>query len=35
MNSTKIAAIAANEAARERRGLGFEPAEVAASSVRG
>jgi hypothetical protein len=35
MNSTKIAATATNEVARERPGLVFEPAEVAVASVRG
>jgi hypothetical protein len=35
MKSTKIAATAMNEVARERCGLEFEPAEVAVAGVRG
>jgi hypothetical protein len=35
MNSTKIAATAVNEVARDRRGLVFESAEVAVIGVRG
>jgi hypothetical protein len=35
MKSTKIAATAMNEVARERRRLEFEPAEVAVAGVRG
>jgi hypothetical protein len=35
MNSTKIAAIATNDVARERRGLAFESAEVVVPGVRG
>jgi hypothetical protein len=35
MKSTKIAATATNEVARERRGPEFEPAEVVVAGVRG